>query len=338
MTAPGSDARTATDLAEARSWLAEHRLGDAALAPLAGDLSPRRYLRVGSPPESYVLAHYPPSIRATFERFIRTGELLEAQGVRVPQVLARDAEQGWMLLEDLGPLTLYDAEGESWEALGGSYRAAIAAAARIQRIDAAVCSSLNPSLDAALLERELEQTWSLFLDPWAATGDPGMDRALREALRGICRRLEASGLRPCHRDFMARNLIPSGAGVAVLDHQDLRLGPICYDAASLFNDSLFPPREFELRWLEDGFEGACAAATLTADYNMAVVQRTLKAVGTYAAFAARGATRHVRLIEPTLRRAVRAFADTELGHGLAARWSPSLERGARALSATLIST
>ena len=223
--------------------------------------------------------------------------------MRVPHVLARDAERGWMLLEDLGPQTLYDAEGESWEALGGSYRAAVAAAARIQRIDAAVCSTLNPSLDAALLERELEQTWSLFLDPWAATGDPGMDRALREALRGICRRLEASGLRPCHRDFMARNLIPCGAGVAVLDHQDLRLGPIFYDAASLFNDSLFPPPEFELRWLEAGFEGACAAATPTADYNMAVVQRTLKAVGTYAAFAARGATRHVRLIEPTLRRA-----------------------------------
>ncbi|MFY9819995.1 MAG: hypothetical protein WAM82_01345, partial [Thermoanaerobaculia bacterium] len=52
----------------------------------------------------------------------------------------------------------------------------------------------------------------------------------------------------------------------------------------------------------------------------------LKAVGTYASFARRGAVRHVPLIPPTLRRFVRNFSRLPEGERLAARlaaaWSP----------------
>jgi aminoglycoside/choline kinase family phosphotransferase len=337
LTAHASDARSAGDLVEARAWLAGHDLGDAPIVPLAGDLSPRRYARVGSPPRTFVLAHYPPSIHDAFVRFARTTELLSRHGVRVPRILVQDPATGWMLLEDLGEATLYDAEGRPWEDLETSYRSALSATARIQAIEAGVCSALNPPLDAALLERELEQTWRVFFDVWAATGDPALDRELRAALHEICRELQSGGLVPCHRDFMPRNLIPCDGGVAVLDHQDLRLGPRFYDLASLLNDSLFPPAEFEracLHYAQLTVEDVVADVA----YRMAVVQRSLKAVGTYAAFAAQGATRHVRLIAPTLDRALRAFAATGPGRGLAHRWSGALERGARDLSATLTST
>jgi aminoglycoside/choline kinase family phosphotransferase len=40
-----------------------------------------------------------------------------------------------------------------------------------------------------------------------------------------------------HRDFMPRNLMPVADGPAVLDFQDLVLGPIAYDPVSLFKDA-----------------------------------------------------------------------------------------------------
>ncbi len=87
----------------------------------------------------------------------------------------------------------------------------------------------------------------------------------------------------------------------MIDFQDLRLGPPAYDLASLLNDSFFPEPA-----LEDVIvPSAGRAATACEQYARAVVQRTLKAAGTFARFAAQGNPRHVPLIVPTLARAVR---------------------------------
>jgi aminoglycoside/choline kinase family phosphotransferase len=109
--------------------------------------------------------------------------------------------------------------------------------------------------------------------------------------------LTAEPLVPCHRDFMARNLIPVGASpaLAVIDHQDLRLGPASYDLASLLNDSLFAPVE-----VEDRLVAAALPQEQRLQYHRAAAQRTLKAVGTFLAFAKRGEDRHLPLIAPSL--------------------------------------
>ena len=101
---------------------------------------------------------------------------------------------------------------------------------------------------------------------------------------------------------MARNLVPlpEPPELAVLDHQDLRMAPPLYDLASLLNDSLYPPADLE---------GELVAGVLDSpderlDYHRAAAQRTLKAVGTFLAFARRGDGRHRRLVRPTLERAL----------------------------------
>ncbi len=100
---------------------------------------------------------------------------------------------------------------------------------------------------------------------------------------------------------MARNLFLHGSPptLVVLDHQDLRLAPQYYDLASLLNDSLFPPQDIESRLLE----GAVSSGEEHLRYRRAAAQRTLKAVGTFATFAAAGDRRHLRLIPPTFARA-----------------------------------
>ena len=89
-------------------------------------------------------------------------------------------------------------------------------------------------------------------------------------------------------------------GVAVLDFQDLRPGPPAYDLASLLNDSLFASPELEERIVGESLERIGGRES----YRRAVAQRCLKAVGTYVKFASTGGTRHLRLIPPTLERAV----------------------------------
>jgi aminoglycoside/choline kinase family phosphotransferase len=319
----------AGETAELAAWHAA--AGDAAreIQPLSGDVSPRRYFRVlleeGG---TAILATYPPEARAVCPRFLRTAAILEEAGVRVPRVLAADCAAGWMLLEDLGPQTLGDwGRDRSWDELGAYFEHALDLARRIARLAPEELADLNPTLGREALARELAQTWDAFLEPRGLVSDPALAADLRQALDTICGHLAAEPPVPCHRDFMVRNLMPlrEPGKLAVLDHQDLRLGPPLYDAASLLNDTLFPPPAAEASLLAP----LLASPAGRERYHRAAAQRTLKAVGTYASFARRGATRHVPLIAPTLARFLSHFGRIAEGAPLAARlaraWSSALE-------------
>jgi aminoglycoside/choline kinase family phosphotransferase len=276
------------------------------LEPLAGDVSPRRYVRLdGIDGSSAIAAVYPPTLRDAYRRFVTADALLRGVAVRTPHILAQDPEGRFMLLEDLGPETLFDLPAanppEDWDALLPHYRRAAAILEGIRGLPVDEVQALNPTLDRDSLERELEQTWEVFLLPRRLLPDRGLRRELEAIFAHVCATLGAEPPVPCHRDFMVRNLVAVEAenDLAVLDHQDLRRGPPLYDLASLLNDSLFPPSELEEEILDQA--GASGAASLVS-YRRAAVQRTFKAVGTFAAFAARGSDRRLPLIPPTLRR------------------------------------
>jgi N-acetylmuramate 1-kinase len=304
------------DRTELGEWLAGTGFDLREIQPLAGDVSPRRYERLtAGDGTTAILALYPADHRATCVRFARTTAILAGAGVPVPRVLAADCERGWMLLQDLGEQTLAELRDRPWRELAAYFEKAATLAARIAALPLDVVRDLNPPLDGALMLRELAQTRQLFLEPQGLLPPLALDAALED----LCGELAADPPVPCHRDYMARNLVPEGAdGVAVLDHQDLRLGPPAYDLASLLNDTLFPPRGLERRLVDAAFPTAAGRLR----YHRAAAQRTLKAIGTYAAFARRGSSRHLPLIAPTLRRFLRHFASVPEGAPLA----PGLER------------
>ena len=292
------------------------------IEPLAGDVSTRCYYRVEARGERAIAAYYPPDLRDAARRFERSTALLENASVRVPAILDFDREAGFMLLEDLGAETLFDRRDRPWSAIRPYLEAAHEAGRRVSAIDPAELADLMPPLDAAVLERELQMTWDVFLAPNGLVADEALGRRLRSAFAELSAALEAPGLVPCHRDFMARNLVPiGGVEVGVLDHQDLRLGPAAYDAASLFNDSLYPT--------EDEIEPIAGGPLLaSAGYHRAVAQRALKIVGTFASFARRGQPRHLPLIPVSLRRALDHLAALPESAALAAdlerRWARAL--------------
>lgn len=320
--------KTAIGQDRLEAWLAAAGFRPRELQPLAGDVSLRRYTRlVSEAGRTAILASYPSEIRGTCSRFLRTGALLQQAGVPVPRVLDWSCDDGWMLLEDLGPETLGEwGRGRPWDELAPFFQRALDLADRIGRIPMESVAGLNPRLGRELLLKELAQTWDLFLRPRKLTGDAALTCAFRAALDEICGLLDAETPVPCHRDFMVRNLMPAAnAELVVLDHQDLRPGPPAYDLASLLNDTLFPPAELEEDWL-----GAVLASPADrVRYHRAAAQRTLKAVGTYTAFAQRGAERHLPLVAPTLRRSLLHFArlpeSAHLVEDLEGAWAPVLQ-------------
>jgi N-acetylmuramate 1-kinase len=298
------------------------------IQPLAGDVSLRRYARLAFDDGSTaILATYPEEVGPVCARFLRTTAILEGVGVRVPRVLAAACDgEGWMLLEDLGLQTIGDWKGLPWSELAAYFEDALGILDRIAGLPTGEVAELNPILGRELLKTELAQTWEVFLEPRGITGGPALAGTLRSTLDAICDVLGNETPVPCHRDFMVRNLmpLPGPPRVVVLDHQDLRLGPPFYDLASLLNDTLFPPPDAEEAFL-------AAALQSPADrvrYHRAAAQRTLKAVGTYASFARRGAERHLPLIGPTLSRCLGHLArvpeSASLASELARVWRPAL--------------
>jgi aminoglycoside/choline kinase family phosphotransferase len=297
-------------------WIAErlreHGFPSRAITPLTGDVSPRRYSRVAlAGGGSAILASYPETLRSTAARFLRTGELLAGVGVRVPRVLAADVDAGWMLVEDLGHETLYERrlgwrERRPWWLRAGRVLTAL------RGIDPAVVAALNPPLDQLVFARELEQTRELVLAP--ALDSAALLADVLIAFTAIGRELGHEPAVPCHRDFMARNLVPLlDRTLAVLDHQDLRLGPASYDWASLLNDSLFAPPALE----RDVLAVADRLDVTTLSYHRAAAQRGFKAAGTFVSFARRGSDRHLPLVASTLGRALDHLAQTPEGQGVA---------------------
>lgn len=294
------------DEAELSSWLSESGRTLARLDHLSGDVSPRRYARVElADGGRAIVAFYSSGERDACRRFEQTTALLENASIPVPRIFEADCERGLMLLEDAGHHSLFDLRSRSLDDRLPHFKNAIAIAGQIADLPAGPVARLNPPLDNDLLSRELKQTVEVFLAPRGLMGDDRTRRAVETALERLCEALGRRPPRPCHRDFMSRNLVPTVDGdLLVLDHQDLRLGPPEYDLASLLNDSFYPSPETEALLIGD----ALADDRDRRAYHRAAAQRALKAVGTFAAFAARGSDRHLPLIPPTLSRALRHLA------------------------------
>lgn len=67
---------------------------------LAGDASSRRYERLIGQAKTFILMDAPPP--ETISQFAKVAKILNAQGFSAPEIYACDAENGFLLIEDLG--------------------------------------------------------------------------------------------------------------------------------------------------------------------------------------------------------------------------------------------
>ncbi len=223
-------------------WLApladRHGLDTSSLRLASADASFRRYLRIDSPDGSRIIMDAPPD-KENCAPFVKVATLMAEAGLHVPQVLAWDEPQGFMLLTDLGDRTMMEVIDRD--------RPQANLALYLQAVDALVAwqkaskPDVLPPYDEALLARELALFPDWYLARHRQVTLEGADRrTLDEAFAEIIARNLAVPRVYVHRDFMPRNLMIPRDGspsLGVLDFQDAVHGPITYDIASLMRDA-----------------------------------------------------------------------------------------------------
>lgn len=273
--------------AQLRDW-ARETLGDpaAALRPLAGDASFRRYFRVQAGGATLVAMDAPPE-REPLAPYLAATGLLARAGAHVPAVHARDLARGFLLLEDLGDAQYL--ERLTPDAADGLYADALAALAQIQTLP----RSGLPPYDEALLQYELDLFSEWYLGRHLGLELSAAERdLLRRTERLLIDRALAQPRVVVHRDYHSRNLMVAEPNPGVLDHQDAVWGPVSYDLASLLRDCYVAwPEERVRGWVGAYRTRAVAAGALDAAVDAARLlewcdwtgaQRHLKAAGIFA--------------------------------------------------------
>jgi len=247
------------------------------LEPASADASFRRYFRVQARGRTLVIMDAPPP-QEDVRPFVHVAGLLRSAGLQVPEVLACDAELGFVLLTDLGQHLLLDAlQTAKAEEADGLMRPALSALVQLQQhVDA----TQLPLFDEPLLMREL----ALF-PQWCVQREHGITWTDAEHLTWtrISRLLVDSAMAQpqvaVHADWMPRNLMITPQGPGVLDFQDAVRGPISYDLASLLRDAFLSwPEEQELDWAVRWWQQARAAG-LPVDADFGEFWRALEWMG-----------------------------------------------------------
>ncbi len=292
------------------AFLADAGWGEATIAPLAGDASNRRYLRLARAGTTAVLMDAPPERGEDVRPFLAVTRWLRDGGLSAPRPLASDLDAGLLLLEDLGDdlfvrhLARRPAEEATLYGAAVDLLAGLANAPPPPRIgDGAAAMELAP-YDAAVLAREAALFTGWWL-PAVSTVSPAMatDYAglVAEATAAVAPAREVLVL----RDYHAENLLwlPGRAGAArvgLLDYQDALAGHAAYDLVSLLEDArrdTTPELQAAMvaRYLrarpqldQDAFRMA---------YAVLGAQRNLKIIGIFARLARRnGKARYLGLI------------------------------------------
>ena len=224
---------------------------------LAGDGSDRRYYRLLGSPTVVLLFHpFPPGGEVNEnDSFYRLGRHLRGHGAPVPEIYAYCREEFWMLLEDLGDISLEAViKRQSQESqIRHWYRQALGILVDMQikgreGFDPSWCFD-TPVVDRPFLwERECGYFVKAFLNNYL-----GLPVSVAD-LAPDFERLLAGALPPgpnffLHRDFQSRNLFITSGRLRVIDFQGGRLGPLGYDVASLLIDpyvNLSPAWQAEL--------------------------------------------------------------------------------------------
>jgi aminoglycoside/choline kinase family phosphotransferase len=286
-TADPTDTRLAQLSAWLRAWLAQNRFTDAfTLAPASADASFRRYFRVTVGGETLIAMDAPPP-QEDCRPFVKVAALMHEAGLHVPQVIAQDLENGFLLLSDLGTTTYLN--GFTADNPDALFSDAIDALIQWQK---ASRPGVLPPYDTALLQREVELFSDWYVAKHLQTAFTPVQQTVFSATSKLL--IDAALAQPCvyvHRDYMPRNLMLSTPNPGVLDFQDAVYGPITYDVASLFRDAFVSwPEERELDWVIRYWERAKAAglpvnadfAAFWCDFEWMGLQRHIKVLGIFA--------------------------------------------------------
>ena len=256
-TSPPAQATAETRLTQLQAWLTSLNLvRPDSTRPASSDASFRSYFRVDVLPAAQdalgptlIVMDAPPP-QEDVRPFIHVAGVFAACGVSVPNIVAQDAAQGFLLLSDLGSTTYL--QNLALDTASAMYAEALEALIKIQRQS---LPGVLPEYDRDKLLREMQ----LFPE-WYIGQHLGLtlSDAHTAQLNGVFDALLANNLAQqqvyVHRDYHSRNLMvmqeDNLGNPGILDFQDALYGPITYDLASLLRDAYIQwDEEMVLDWV-----------------------------------------------------------------------------------------
>ena len=255
--------------------------GAAAVEPIPGDASFRRYFRLRSASgETAMLMHAPPPEEDP-QPFILVAGWLGANGMRAPELLAQNPREGWLLTEDFGNDRMREWVDANPSDELPAYEAAI---------DALVALHMRPAGPFSPYDMPTYLREAALLTEWYAPAHgldvdvAGYDAAWEKALAPLIDR-QASPVTVL-RDYHAENIMlldqKATAPQGLIDFQDALVGHRAYDLVSLLQDArrdVSP--ELEEAMLLRYIEQTGADDDFRADYARLGAQRNAKIVGIF---------------------------------------------------------
>lgn len=290
---------------------------------LAGDASNRRYYRVVLDHNSWVLMRWEPFDPKNYP-FLSVLEHFAKNKVRVPKVVHMSPEEGLVLLEDLGDLTL---ERKFWEkqdqdAAIDFYKMAMDELIKIHypaTEDKSDCTAFKVQFDTEKLLWEMNYGKdNLLAGALKFNFTDRLNKELGEVFTDICQKIHKEPKRIAHRDYHSRNLMIKLDEMIVIDFQDARMGAIQYDLVSLLKDSYVDmTNEMANSLLDYYLEKAkpFLPKNFSRDhfdeiYELQSIQRCFKACGSFASFLQlRNDRRYLKYLSGTLRRVMKSLTE-----------------------------
>lgn len=263
-----------------------------ALDVVSGDASFRRYFRYRYPVPggmASVIGVDAPPEKENSEPFVRVARHLLKAGVPVPELLALDLQQGFMMLSDFGDRLLLPAL--TADSVDGHYGTAMRTLIDIMQAD--FSDAPLPAYNQPLLRREMELFREWFCGvhlqlPLSADEN----RQLDDVFTWLEQQAQVQPQVTVHRDYHSRNLmLLDDGGLGVLDFQDAVQGPITYDLVSLLRDCYISwpedqVKEWTLRFADRlrrvSLLDEVTDATFWQWFNGMGAQRHLKVAGIFA--------------------------------------------------------
>ncbi len=246
-----------------------------------------------------ILVFYPASARSLLTRDLEVRLFCERRGLRVPALYEADDAAGWAMIEDLGV-----EDAAAWLAAieigdrGPHTEAMMQPLEVLSRIEPRRLPQWNPPLDCRRLRWELAGFELWFVRHRTHRSPLGrFGRWLDVVAAEVARHPQ----RACHRDYHLNNLfmLPSGE-TAMIDFQDMTLGPDTYDLVSLLGERSAPellPRPERDRLGQVWAERTRASAGWRERALWTSTQRGLKVIGTFARLELGGSEAYSRWLQ-----------------------------------------
>ena len=229
--------------AQRQGFVREHTGDEFDLIPQGQDWASRRYFRVRTPDHTFILMEAVPDHIPTatmghkLSSFIKIDELLRHHGIHAPEIIAEEEEEGFVLLEDFGDISVHKALDS-----GGNeaqlYKAATDVLISIKN-KLPECNDLNlPTYKDSYIRKGRQRIVDWYIPATRKAQNP--DDLLGGYLAAwdeVAAALPPPPIGFIHGDYHPQNLMLLEDGTCgVLDFQDAMWGPQPYDLANLLEN------------------------------------------------------------------------------------------------------